>query len=337
MVFIKISKGENSMIDKQNIINIPVSIAGISLGFLTIATVWELLGFTYIRHFAVVFASISICLLLLKLILNHKKVISELENPVTGSLYFTTTMTLMAISNYLSNYNLVIAKFIWLTAIVLHIMMFVTFIIFMKKDFKFKKVLPSWFVPAVGICVSVVTGKPMGFDSLTKIIFYYSFTWLLILLPIIIYRVKFYKPEIPMQAKMTLAIFAAPSNLCLAGYLGVFDPSNIILMVLVPISYMFTLYVYSVLPKLLAESFTLGFAPLTFPLAIGVVATQRYITYLSHIGSTKWIGILTQIFFMQLIIATLVIGYIVYKTLEMSVTSLRKNLNQKLVISSMKR
>lgn len=315
-------KGENNMINKQSIINFPVATSGISLGFLTIATAWESLGFPYIRHFAFVFASISICLLLLKLIFDHKKVIRELKDPVTGGLYFTATMTLMTISNYLSNYNLIIAKFIWLTAIILHIIMFITFILFMKKDFEFKKILPSCFVPTVGICVGVVAGNPMGFDSLMKIIFYYSFTWLLILLPILIYRVKFYKAEIPPQAKMTLAIFAAPSNMCLAGYLGVFEPSIIILLVLVPISYMLTLYVYNLLPKLLIRPFTLGFAPLTFSLAIGVVATQRYIAYLSHIGSTKWIGILTQIFFIQLIIATLVIGYVVYKTLEMLVASL---------------
>ena len=312
------------MITKQNIINFPVAIASISLGFLTIATVWESLGFTFIRLFAVVFASISIVLLLLKLLLDHKNVINELKNPVTGGLYFTVTMTLMAISNYLSNYSLIIARFIWLTAIILHIIMFINFIMFMKKDFEFKKIVPSWFIPPVGIGVSVVTGNPMGFNSLTKIIFYYSFTCLLILLPILIYRVKFYKAEIPTQAKMTLTIFAAPSNLCLAGYLGTFQPSIIMLTVLIPISYILTLYVYNLLPKFLRQPFTLGFAPLTFSLAIGVVATQRYIKYLSYIGCTKWIGIFTQIFFIQLIIATLVIGYVVYNTLEMLISSLRQ-------------
>lgn len=312
------------MVNKQNIINLPVAIAGISLGFSTIASVWEFLGCALIRHFAIIFASICIGLLLMKLLLDPKKVISELKHPVTGSFYFTTTMTLMTISNYLSKYNLILAKCIWLSTIFLHIIMFIIFFVFMRKNFKFEQVVPSWFIPAVGICVSVVTGNPMGFDGLMKIIFYYSFTWLLILVPILIYRVKFYKAEIPSQIKMTLAIFAAPSNLCLAGYLGVFKPSNIILMVLVPISYILTLYVYTLLPKFLRQPFTLGFASLTFPLAIGVVATQRYTTYLTNIGS-KWMWIFTQIFFLQLIAATSVIGYVVYKTLEMLVESFRIN------------
>jgi exfoliative toxin A/B len=162
----------------------------------------------------------------------------------------------------------------------------------------------------------------MGFELLSKIIFYYSFAWLLILLPILIYRVKFYKVEIPSQANMTLAIFAAPASLCLAGYLGVFQPSMIMLTILVPISYVLTLYVYSLLPRFLRLPFSLGFAPLTFPLAIGVVATQRYATFLTSIGST-WAGFFTQIFFIQLIIATLVIRYVVYKTLQMLIIYLR--------------
>lgn len=318
------------MINRQSIINTPVAIAGISLGFVSISTVWEGLGGTYIKHFSILFASICIGLLFMKLLFNPKKVITELKHPVIGSLSFTTTMALMTISNYLSNYKLGVARIIWVGAIILHFIMFLTFLIFMMKDFKFEKMVPSWFVPAVGICVGVVTGKPMGFESLTKVIFYYAFTWLLILLPILIYRVKFYKVEIPQQAKMTLAIFAAPSSLCLAGYLGVFEPSKAILVVLVPLAYLLTIYLYTLLPKFLEQPFTLGFAPLTFPLAIGCVATERYLTYLTKIGS-KWVGLFTQVFFIQLMIATLVIGYVVYKTLEMLINSLRKNESQAII------
>ena len=316
------------MINRQNIVDLPVAIAGISLGFTSISTVWEGLGGFYIRHFSILFACICIGLLFMKLLFDPKKVINELKHPVTGSLYFTTTMTLMTISNYLSNYIIGVAKIIWVGAIILHVIMFIAFLIFMSKDFNFEKMVPSWFVPAVGICVGAVTGKPMGFESLTKIIFYYAFTWLLILLPILIYRVKFYKAEIPQQAKMTLAIFAAPSSLCLAAYLGIFEPSKTILTVLVPLAYILTIYLYTLLPKFLEQPFTLGLAPLTFPLAIGVVATQRYVTYLTQIES-KWVELITQVFFIQLIIATLVIGYVVYKTFVMSMNSiLRKNESQ---------
>jgi len=87
------------------------------------------------------------------------------------------------------------------------------------------------------------------------------------------------------------------------------------------VAYLSALYLYSLLPKFLKEPFSLGFAPLTFPLAVGVTATQKYTVYLDLVES-KWVGLVTQIFFIQLIIATLVIGYVVYKTLEMLIYSL---------------
>lgn len=310
------------MINKQSIINLPIALAGIALGFSSISSVWESLGGTYIRHFAILFSCICIGLLITKLLLDPKKTINELKNPITGSLYFTFTMALMVISNYLSRYNLGVAKIIWLGAIILHATMFIVFIIFMSNNFKFENIAPSWFVPAVGIGLSVVTGTPMGFDSLSKGIFYYAFTWLLILLPILAYRSKFYKIKIPQQARMTLAVFAAPASLCLAGYLGAFEPSGIILAILVPLAFALTFFLYTLLPGFLKQPFTLGFAPLTFPLAIGVIATQRYTAYLTRINS-KWAELFYEIFFIQLVIATLVIGYVVYKTIEMVINSLK--------------
>lgn len=311
------------MINKQSIINLPIALAGISLGFSSISSVWESLGGNYIRHFAILFSVICIGLLIVKFLLDPQKTINELKHPITGSLYFTFTMALMVISSYLSKYNLNLAKVMWLGAIILHVMMFIAFIIFMSKNFKFENIAPSWFVPAVGIGLSVVTGTNMGFSSLSRGLFFYSFTWLLILLPILIYRSKFYKIEIPQQARMTLAVFGAPSSLCLAGYLGVFEPSRIILVILVPLAFSLTIFLYILLPGFLKQPFTLGFAPLTFPLAIGVIATQRYTAYLTGISS-KWVELFNEIFFIQLIIATLVIGYVVYKTIEMFINSMSK-------------
>jgi exfoliative toxin A/B len=127
------------MIQKQNIINLPVAIAGISLGFLTLATIWDGLGFTFLRHVSVLFAITCIVLLLIKLVLDPRKVLSEFKNPMTGSLSFTATMAIMAISNYISKYHLQLAKFIWLSAIVLHIVMLLVFIFFMRKNFTFDR------------------------------------------------------------------------------------------------------------------------------------------------------------------------------------------------------
>lgn len=61
------------VINKQSIINLPIALAGIALGFSSISSVWESLGGTYIRHFAIFFSLICIGLLIVKFLLDPKK------------------------------------------------------------------------------------------------------------------------------------------------------------------------------------------------------------------------------------------------------------------------
>ncbi|XTR39183.1 TDT family transporter [Paraclostridium tenue] len=303
-------------ISKSDFENIPIAIAGISLGFMSISTALVEFNILWVRHLAVLFSTISILILIIKAILHPNKVWNELKNPLAGSIYPTISMTIMLIAVYVVKFNLQFAKTLWISATILHFIIFIMFTIHMLKDFRLTNMLPSWFISTVGIGLAAVTSKPMKMPYLSRIIFYYSLVLFIVLGIIMIYRLIF-MDKLEGNKKFTLMIMTAPANICLAGYLAVYEEPNIMLLkILALLGYASIIYSFVLLPRLINTPFTLALAPLTFPLGIGVTAAQRYIKYLNHIGSNLEI-VLRYILYIQVIVSVIVIGYIVIKTIHL--------------------
>ena len=308
---IKIHKILNKDIYK----NTPIAVSGISLALMSITTAWVGLGSDFFRHFGVFFTCIAIGLLLIKTILHPKDVFNEVKHPFVGSFYPTIAMTLMVVSTYIVQYNKTSAELLWLFGIILHVLLDLIFLFARFKDFKFEYIVPSWYVLTVGLGVGAVTGKAIGFIILSKFTFYYALIWYLILLPIMIYRILIVK-NIPKTKETSLMIMGAPANICLAGYIGVFENYNMSLIkFILVLAVLNMLYDYIILPKLLRLKFSPALAPLTFPLCIGAVAMQRYYNLIKDTNSI-WSYIVKEAYFFQLLVATLVTGYVVYKLSE---------------------
>lgn len=313
----------HKILNKDIYKNVPIALSGISLALMSLTTAWVGVGSTFFRHFGVFFAVIALTLLLVKAILHPKDTLSEMRHPFIGSFYPTIAMTIMVISTYAVEYNVLIGKCMWIFGVVLHIVLDLVFIISRFKNFKFEDVVPSWYIVTVGLGVAAVTGKPIGYINLSQTLFYYAFIWYLILLPIMVYRIAKIG-HIPKTKETSLMIMGAPANICLAGYLGVFDTkSNIIICILLVLAVINMSYDYFILPKLLKLPFSLALAPLTFPLSIGAVAMQRYYNYLVSINS-PFSGLVNELFFIQLLVATLVTGYIVYRLCESFILNLKE-------------
>lgn len=300
---------------KSNFEDMPVAIAGIALGFMSISTALLEFNVTWVRHIAVIFSILCIGFLLIKLILHPNKVMNEIKHPMAGSIYPTIFMTLMLVAVYLVEINPSIASSLWLGATILHFLTFIMFAVYMIKDFKMENIIPSWFIPTVGIGLAAVTSKPMNMPGISKVLFYYSLIAFIVLFPIMIYRLlsmeKLTGPKVP-----TLMIMVAPANICLAAYFAIADkPNAMFVSILAAVSYVSLLYGYTILPKLIKLPYSPGLAPLTFPLGISVVASQRYAKYLGKVGSPLE-SIVRAFLYVQVIIAILVIGYIVIKTVE---------------------
>lgn len=315
----------HKILNKDIYKNVPIAASGVSLALMSITTAWVGLGSTFFRHFGVVFSVISIGLLLTKSILHPKDVLAEIQHPFIGSFYPTIAMTLMVISTYVVQYSKPLAQSLWLFAICLHIVLDIIFFSARFKDFKFEDIVPSWYVLTVGLGVGAVTGYPIGFISIAKFTFYYAFIWYLLLLPIMLYRV-FKVKNIPKTKETSLMIIGAPANICLAGYLGVFDVKSPTLINFILILAVLNMaYDYYILPRLLRFKFSPALAPLTFPLCIGAVAMQRYYNYLLDINSPI-VGFVREVYFIQLLAATLITGYIVYRLCETFILKLKEHI-----------
>lgn len=78
------------------------------------------------------------------------------------------------------------------------------------------------------------------------------------------------------------------------------------------------------LPKFFAFSFAPGFAGMTFPMAIGIVASTKMAGYLSGIGMTDMAKIVTQISGIQVYLTSMIIGYVLLNFVIMALKIERK-------------
>ena len=83
----------------------------------------------------------------------------------------------------------------------------------------------------------------------------------------------------------TIAIFAAPASLCLAGYMNSFQEKNLAMVAFLSIlALTMTFGVILYLPKLLRSNFYPSFSAFTFPFVISGIAMKLTNGYLIKIG-----------------------------------------------------
>ena len=302
--------------NKEKFAEIPIALGAVSLGFMSISTALVDFGISWLRHVAVIFSVICIALIVAKLVLHPKKVVNEIKNPLLGSIYPTVFMTLMVISVYVVQYSQPAAQVLWLFALISHFLLSIVFFVERFKNFKMIDMIPSWFVPTVGIGVAAVTSKPIGLPNIANIVFYYSVALFVIVGSMMVYRV-FFMEKLEGPKKATLMIMAAPASICLASYIAISQaPNKTFVVILAVLAYVSIIGTYTLLPNLIKAKMLPALAPLTFPLAIGVIACQRYVKYLGKIGSPLH-GVANAFVYVQVIIAVLVIAYVVYQAIQM--------------------
>jgi len=296
----------NKIIDK-----IPLPMSGLMLG---LASVGNLLS-GYGNSYKLLFGSISgiiFVLLTIKITINTKSVLKELDNPVVASVFPTYFMGAMILSTYLKSISAGIAYIMWIVAIVLHI----SYLLYFTKkhilNYDIKKVFPSWFIVYVGVVVASVTSPAYSQQGFGKIIFWFGLISLLLLLPIVIKRIN--KVEIPQPAQPTIAILCAPISLLLAGYLNTsIDKNLMVVLVLLVFSQLAYVYVIINLPKLLKLKFYPSFAAFTFPLVISAISIKGATNLLKSSGYD--IILLNYLAQLEEVLAVLIVVYVLFRYL----------------------
>lgn len=296
----------------------PVPVLPTFVGALTLSNVYSGMGYPWIRHITMWAATIVIVLYVLKLVRFPQTCKKEYETVVPCRLYAGFTMVLMILGSYYFDYVPGLGKGIWAVALAVHavhILVFTYRNMIKKRDIN--TFVPSWFVTYNGIMVSCVVGGAMNAAGILKYVVYYGIGIYLALIPFMIWRLL--TVEVKPAVYHTMAVVLAPCSLCVVSYLNVIqEPSQVLLFFLYACVLASLAFIVIKLPKFFSFSFTPGFAGMTFPMAIGIVATTKMTGYLTANGYEALAAVTGQIGGIQVYLTSMIVGYVLLNFLIMA-------------------
>jgi len=304
----------------NHVSRLPTPMAGLALAIASLGWAWDSM-LPSIDGRGQLIGAIVAAVLLMSLVVKfvtHPKIFKdELSHPVVGSVIPTFAMGLMVVSNSLGHYLPAQGRYLWLFAIMVHILFLGMFIFYRAIDFKLEHMVPSWFVPPIGIIVAAVSFPGNQYEWVANATLNFGMLCYLIMLPIMLYRLIFCAP-ISDAAKPTIAIMAAPASLSLAGYLTInSNPSIVIVSLLLSIAVLMTSVVYLAFFHLMRLPFSPGYAAFTFPMVIGATALIKAGHWLiQSFGENQLTDLIGQAAKGELVISTAVVLYVAYRYLS---------------------
>ena len=291
---------------KDIIKKVPIPLCGVMLGTAALGNILQSYG-EGIRNICGIFAAFLLILVLLKLIMFPGMIKEDMGNPIMASVSGTFTMALMILSTYVKPYIGQAAYIIWLLAIILHIVLIVYFTVKFVVKLQMPKVFASYYIVYVGIVVAAVTApayEQLGIGAAT---FWFGFVTLILLLVLVTYRYVKFK-EVPNPAKPLICIYAAPTSLCIAGYVQSVTPKSygflMGMFVVATVIYIFALVKavgYLKLP------FFPSYAAFTFPFVISAIASKQTMACAANMGHPM--PFLQYVVLIETIIAVILVVY----------------------------
>ncbi len=293
---------------------LPTPMAGLALAIASLGWSWENAGNFNgtAQYIGAAIGGVMLLLIAFKFLLSPKNLWVDLQHPVVGSVVPTFAMGVMIVSSALGKWSPIAGDTLWVFAVAMHLTFLTSFVYHRAKSFSLSHMVPSWFVPPVGLVVADVafSGNP-ALRPVADAILIFGLLSYAVLLPMMIYRLIFCG-EVPDGAKPTIAIMAAPASLSLAGYLTVSQsPSPVIVAVLLGIALLMTAVIYVSFAYLMRLPFSPGFAAFTFPMVIGATALYKTATWMQSIGmAPEYVNQISVIALIELVVATVVVGYV---------------------------
>ncbi|WP_373214153.1 TDT family transporter [Ruminococcus sp. 5_1_39BFAA] len=296
----------------------PVPVLPTFVGALTLSNVYGGMGYTWVRHLTMWAATVIILLYVVKIVKFPKTCKKEYETVVPCSLYAGFTMVLMILGSYYFDYVPALGKGIWMAALAVHavhILVFTYRNVIKKRDIN--TFVPSWYVTYNGIMVSCVVGGSMNAGPVLKIVLYYGIIVYFVILPFMLRRLV--TVEVKPAVYHTMAVLLAPCSLCVVSYLNVEQNPNQILLFLLYACVLASLaFIIIKLPKFFSFPFAPGFAGMTFPMCIGIVATNKMTAYLTGAGKDSWAALTGQLSGIQIYLTSMIVGYVLLQFLIMA-------------------
>lgn len=303
---------------------LPVPVLPTMVGALTLSNVFSGMGYPWIRHLTMWAATLVLLVYIVKIVCYPKVCVNEYKTVVPSSLYAGFTMCMMILGSYYFDFVPALGKGLWAAAIVIHaahILIFTYRNVIAKRDVN--TFVPSWFVTYNGIMVSCVVGGAMNAAGVLKYIVYYGIAVYLVIIPIMIWRLL--KVEVKAPVYHTQAVVLAPCSLCVVSVLNVLEnPAPALVYFLYACVLASLLFIVVKLPKFFSFPFAPGYAGLTFPMCIGIVATNKMAGFVTAQGKEALGGMLTQLGGIQIYLTTFIVGYVLLNFIMMALRVKRK-------------
>ena len=288
----------------------PVPVLPTFVGALTLSNVYSGMGYVWVRHLTMWAATIIMLLYLIKIIKYPGTCKKEYETVVPCSLYAGFCMVLMILGSYYFDYAPALGKGMLLLAVTLHgvhILIFTYRNVIKKRDIN--TFVPSWYVTYNGIMVSCVVGGAMGIGHILQYVLYYGIVVYFVILPFMLRRLITVEVKPPVYH--TMAVLLAPCSLCVVSYLNIAKTPNQAVVYLLYACVLASLaFIIIKLPKFFSFPFSPGFAGMTFPMCIGIVATNKMSAYLGGIGQEGLSAAAAQLGGIQIYLTTMIVGYV---------------------------
>lgn len=252
---------------------LPYPIAGLMLALAALGNLMKPYG-ENLRFSLGAMSFVLLILIVYKIIKMPKSLLEAFSQPPVAGVLATIPMSIMILSTYANVFHKSLGASLWWAGLAIHLVFMVLFFRKTLIPYKIQKVFPSYFVMFVGVVCASVAAPAHGYKALGQLIFWFGLIVYLFWLPVILYRVLKIK-EIPIPAMPTLAIFAAPASLLLAGYHSSFEiKSNLMLNGLTTMALFFYACTLIYMFKLIRQKFAPSFSAFTFPFVISAIALK---------------------------------------------------------------
>lgn len=292
---------------------LPANAIAAAVGLCTLGNAFGFIGYTALRHGIMWFGGLVWLLSLFKIFCHFPVFKREYFQLMPASLYAALAMLTAILGGYLHDYLPSLGLFLWYLAFfaqAAHILFFTWR--YVIKTHRIDNFIPTWFVTYVGILVPVVVGGKFGNPLILRGLMIYGFIITSTLVPLMVIRLV--KKSLPPEIEMTQTIFLAPLSLTLVSYLTMaHQPKIWVVYSLYATIFITLVWLAFKMPSFLNRPFGIGFAALTFPLAIALVATYKTGQFLLLKKVIQIEQFYEQLFGILLFFTTIIIGFVIYQ------------------------
>lgn len=314
---------------KDKVSRLPLPVVPATLGLLVLSGFYDSLGFPLVHWIAVVAATFVALAYCLKIALHLKSVVSaEYANPMLAALYPTLPMLIMVLCAFYAQLMPAlwtaaeVVFFTMLGVLVVHIVVF--FARFFLRRFEWKTFMPSWYVTTNGVMVSTVAGMQFMPEPLATGIVVWGTAIYLVLTPFMLWRMK--RCEVAEAMMHSQAIMLGPCSMCLVSYVNAFAEPNLVVVALLYACVAVSLvYVIAKLPKFFSVQFHPGYAGMTFPMAVGLLATSGFASAFASAGYADVAWAAQQIGGVQLLLTTTIVAIVSARFLGMLAAGMKRD------------